>query len=98
MNMQADAGLWESAIFGQEVENFLASRVGEYLLTYSQAQIAEAQVALEKVSPWRRRRIRDLQDTIRCWRGFEDRMRQAIEDGRNATASLEEMHEDRIDG
>lgn len=87
-------GLWDAAVFGREVENYLASPLGRYLLDHADSEIEDALRGLAMVSPWRRRKIQELQNTVRCWRGFRERLAQAIEDGRIATKALEELHED----
>ena len=58
--------LWAEAALGRDAEEFLASDVGRYLLGRAQQEIEYAQEKLSIVSPWRRNRIRQLQNEI--WR------------------------------
>jgi hypothetical protein len=50
------------ATFGRQVEDFLQSDIGDYLLRLAKAEELEALEALATVSPWRTRRIRELQN------------------------------------
>lgn len=80
----------EVAVFGKQVENFLASDVGRYLTIYADSQVREAMEALTKVSPWRRRKITELQNTILLWKGFRLRLAEALTDGEQAVRMLED--------
>ena len=51
---------------GGECAEFLDSQVGRYLVGCAQQEILAANEALASVSPWRRRRIQELQN--RRWR------------------------------
>jgi uncharacterized protein YaaN involved in tellurite resistance len=81
--------LFESAVFGKVVENFLGSEIGDYLLAKAKTEEQEAIHQLAKVAPWRRRRIQDLQNQI--WRAqqFQIWLADAIADGQQATRLLE---------
>jgi hypothetical protein len=54
------------AILGRDAEEFLASELGQYILGRCDLEIAEAHAQLASVSPWRRNRIRQLQNEV--WR------------------------------
>ncbi len=77
--------LIESAVLGKESEEFLTSAIGQYLISRVENEIESARQSLESVSPWRRRRISDLQ--ARIWRAqsFKGWLAELIIDGHNAT-------------
>jgi hypothetical protein len=81
--------LFESAVFGKQVENFLGSEIGDYLLAKAKNEEQEAIHQISKVAPWRRRRIQELQNHI--WRAqqFQIWLADAIADGQQATRLLE---------
>lgn len=81
--------LFETAVFGKVVENFLSSDIGSYLLERAKEEEQEAVEALARVSPWRRRRIQQLQNQI--WRAqqFQVWLADAIVTGQQATNLLE---------
>lgn len=54
------------AILGRDVEEFLNTELGEYLMQRADAEIAEASEKLSTVAPWRRRKIQELQNQV--WR------------------------------
>lgn len=83
-------GIVETAVFGKQVEYFLNSQIGQYLLNHARQQSGEASDKLKRVSPWRRRRIQELQNTIACWEAFENLLVGAVQDGEQATRLLEE--------
>jgi hypothetical protein len=92
MSLDPDDPVVESAVLGKEAEDFLTSRIGQYLITRVDSEIEEARLALETTSPWRRRRIQDLQ--ARIWRAqsFKGWMADIITDGRNALQLIEESN------
>lgn len=58
--------LLAEAMLGRDAEDFINSDIGRYLLGRAEQEAAEAAELLAKVSPWRRNRIRQLQNEI--WR------------------------------
>ena len=50
------------ATFGRQVEDFLTGDIGDYLLRLATAEEDEAMQILKTVSPWRKRRIQELQN------------------------------------
>ena len=54
------------ADLGNETSEWLCSSVGRYIVGCAQQEIASAHEQLSKTSPWRRRRIQELQNRI--WR------------------------------
>ena len=55
--MSDNAELYAEAMLGQDVESFLASDIGRYLIGRADQESAEAVDKLKTVFPWRRRRI-----------------------------------------
>ena len=51
----------ELAVFGKQVEEFLQSDVGSYLINRAKEEALEAMEVLKTVHPWRHRRIQELQ-------------------------------------
>lgn len=84
-----DSEIFETAVFGKVVENFLSSELGDYLLGKARTEEDEAMRALIVTSPWRRRRIQQLQNQI--WRAqqFQVWLGDAIAAGQQATNLLE---------
>lgn len=58
--------LWAEAVIGRDAKDFLASDLGRYIVGRCQQEKADAQEQLSRVSPWRRNRIRQLQNEV--WR------------------------------
>jgi len=58
--------LLAEAMLGRDAEDFLNSDIGRYIIGRADQEIAEATELLTRVSPWRRRRIAQLQNDI--WR------------------------------
>jgi hypothetical protein len=61
-----DDVLLAEAMLGQDAQEFVVSEVGRYLLGRAEQEAYEASDKLKRVSPWRRRRITELQNEI--WR------------------------------
>lgn len=81
--------LYETAVFGKMVENFLGSEMGDYLLGKAKAEEEEALRDLLRTASWRRRRIQELQNKV--WRAqqFQVWLADAIVEGQQATKLLE---------
>lgn len=80
----------EWATFGKEVENFVTSTIGDYLLKRSEREITVALSHLKTVSPWRRRRIMDLQNQIKVAEMFQLWLADSIAEGHDALEQLQE--------
>ena len=67
--------LMAEAVLGRDSAEFLGSELGRYLLGRCEQEIADAQEQLSEVSPWRRNRIKQLQNevwrarSVRSWLG-----------------------------
>lgn len=83
--------LFAEAVLGRDAEEFLATDLGRYLVGRCDQEIEEAQAELSRVSPWRRRRIQQLQNTIWRAQSFKGWLGALITDGHAAQAALEDQ-------
>lgn len=83
--------LMAEAVLGRDAEEFLATDIGRYIVGRCEQDIAEAQDQLSRVSPWRKKRIQELQNQV--WRAQSVRgwIGELVADGRAAEAALEEQ-------
>jgi hypothetical protein len=88
MNERLNDLLMETAILGEQADLFIKSDVGQYLLARSEEKSRICYEALKKVSPWRTRRIRDLQNEIWKCESFHLWLRQAITEGHSAREEI----------
>lgn len=90
--MAADT-LMAEAILGQDAQEFVKTELGRYILGRARQEKAEALEQLGRVSPWRRNRIRQLQNEV--WRAdsIAGWLSELITSGRQAEAVLEEINE-----
>ena len=86
-------GLFAEADMGRESHEFMASPIGRYLLGCAQQEHQAAMEALKQTSPWRRRRITDLQN--QAWRAenFMGWLRELVIRGRSAEGALTQGEE-----
>lgn len=86
--------LFAEASMGEIAKDFVASPIGEYLIGCAMQEIALGHQKLKTVSPWRRRRIRDIQNEI--WRGekFIEWLRDLVIAGAQAGQTLEREEAD----
>jgi hypothetical protein len=94
MRVSENDPLVRHASFGREVELFLQSDIGDFLLKRAEEEIADAVTALKTVAPWRRRRIQQLQNTIAVAERFQLWLADAVADGHTAMQTLEEESAD----
>jgi hypothetical protein len=86
----AENPLLRVAVFGRQVEDFLRTDIGDYLLKQAEYDANEAIRKLKTTSPWRRRRIQELQNDIRVAENFINWLAEAIQSGEQAKQQLEE--------
>lgn len=81
-------GLVAEADLGRQVKEFLQSDIGRYLHGCAQQEHQAALEALKRTSPWRRRRITELQN--QAWRAesFMSWLRELVIRGRSAEGAL----------
>jgi hypothetical protein len=82
--------LWAEATLGRDVQEFLHTDIGRYLVGRCDQEIADAQEKLAVVSPWRRNRIKQLQNEI--WRAtsLKTWLAELVQAGAQAEAILDE--------
>jgi len=81
--------LWAEAHLGRDARDFIATDLGRYLLGRCEMEKADALEQLSRVSPWRRNRIRQLQNEV--WRAESvlGWLAELIKNGAMAETSLE---------
>ncbi len=82
--MERENPLFEAAIFGKEVQTFLGTSVGKYLIKRAEDEAQEATRALKAVFPLRWRRIMELQNRIYRAESVQQWLGEAIMDGVHA--------------
>lgn len=85
--------LLAQAAFGIEVEAFLGSDIGRYLIARAEAEREQALNALKDVDAEDSRAIRQLQSTVARAESIQYWMAEAIQEGRNAERQLEGLDE-----
>ena len=76
--------------FGIEVESFLNSKVGQYLIKRADADIADALEKMKEINPGDERAIRGLQTDIKRAESVQYWMAEAIQEGLNAEKLIKE--------
>lgn len=85
--------LFAEAVLGRDAQEFLNSELGRYLTGMCENEEKLASEELSRVSPWRRNRIRQLQNEIWRARSVRQWLGEIIQAGKQAEHSLED-HED----
>lgn len=83
------AALYAQAVLGRDAEQFMASELGRTMLGFAQQEAETAVLQLKAVAPWRRRRIAELQNTIRRAESFGAWLRELRVRGQQALHLLE---------
>lgn len=78
------------AILGRDAEEFLASELGRYIIGRCEQEVDAAQDQLARVSPWRRNRIRELQNEVWRARSLKAWLVEMINAGRMAEQAMED--------
>jgi len=81
--------LVQSAVLGRQVEAFLESDIGKYLVARAESEAKEAMDQLKTVSFWRKRRIIWLQNRICVAENFQMWLGQAYSEGIHSLNILE---------
>ncbi len=89
MALDPDSPDVRAAVLGKQVEDFLETDIGLYILGHAEAYATHAMRQLETVSPWRRNRIRDLQNQIKVSKLVISWLSEAITSGQQAAEVLE---------
>jgi len=85
--------LFAEAMLGKDAEEFLKTDVGRYLAARADEEEREALEALSRVSPWRRRRISQLQAQVWRAQSFRGWLGEMIVTGRQALQQLDSSSE-----
>lgn len=78
------------AMLGQDAAEFMRTDLGRYLLGRAEQEAHEAADKLKRVSPWRRRRIAELQAEIWRAESFRDWLLELVRLGESAEHALEQ--------
>lgn len=81
--------LWAEATLGRDAQDFLASEVGRFILGRCEHEISEASDLLSTVSPWRRNRIKQLQNEIWRARSVRGWLIELVQNGQQAEQALD---------
>lgn len=81
--------LLEQGAFGVEAQEFLDSPLGRVLIAQAHEEAREALSTLRKVSPWRRRKITELQNAVWRAESFEGWLRGIVVVGQQAVAEYD---------
>lgn len=82
--MQATPTQQAEILLGDDIEKFLKSDPGRYLVAGIEEYEREAMIDLATVSPWRRRKITQLQERVRLARRIVSLLGEAIVAGKQA--------------
>ena len=79
-----------AAVFGRQVEIFLESDIGQYLLQCAQIDVEKALEKLKRVNPRDVEAVQNLQNDIRVAESIVGWLSDAINSGKQATEALKE--------
>jgi len=82
-----------AAVLGAQVDDFLSSDIGKYLMGKADRDITEAVELLKRASPWRRRRIIELQNRIHVAERFKNWILEAYQEGLVALQAIDNEEE-----
>ncbi|WP_109477699.1 hypothetical protein [Paraburkholderia sp. C35] len=74
---------------GEDAEAFVRSKLGEAVVAIAEGQANAAYNELARISPWRKRRIQQLQTQIWRAESFQQWIAEIITEGRNSLELLE---------
>jgi len=89
MKLNPNDPLVRTAVFGQQVENFLRTDIGNYLLESAKSKKDQAVEEFKKVDPLNSAEVLKAQNEIRIADLFMDWLAEAIQNGRQASENLE---------
>jgi hypothetical protein len=88
-DLDVEDPLVKSAVLGAEVEQFLESDIGKYLVGRAEAEALEAVELLKRVSFWRKHRIIWLQNRISVAESFQKWLGEAYSEGLHSLHTIE---------
>jgi ribosomal protein L16 Arg81 hydroxylase len=74
---------------GEDAEKFVRSKLGEAVIAIAEGQANAAYNELSRISPWRKRRISQLQSQIWRAENFQQWLAEIITEGRHSLELLE---------
>jgi hypothetical protein len=86
--MNEDEKAMATIRLGIEVDNFVQSNIGTYLLAQAENEITAARIKLDDIDPEDSKSIRKLQNDIYCAKSFRAWLIYAVQDGLNAEYQL----------
>lgn len=87
--------LWEAAVFGHEVKNFIDEHpVAKFIVEKAAKDLEAAHVELVAVDPTDARKIAQLQLDARVATRITTWLAEAVQNGRAATAQLQEEQDE----
>lgn len=84
---------YAEAALGKDAQEFMASDMGRYMIGCAKQDMEAAFMKLKTVSPWRRNRIRQLQNEVEVAERFILYLRDLVILGKAAEKALEEREE-----
>lgn len=84
---------YAEAVLGKDALDFFASELGRYMIGVAKQDMESAYDKLKSVSPWRRNRIRELQNEIKVAERFILYIRDLIIRGKAAELALNERED-----
>lgn len=91
MELDINNPVVRDAVLGRQVEDFLDSDIGKYLVQRAEEEANEALEELKKVAWWRHNRLKWLQNRIWVTEHFQMWLGQAYREGIQALQSIEEQ-------
>lgn len=88
-NLDPNDPLVRAAVFGEKVQEFLRSEIGDFLLKRVEAQLAVSIESLKSVDPGKTTQVVVLQERIRLLEGFESWLGDAVQEGLTAISVIE---------
>ena len=89
----SDELMMAEAMLGRDAQEFISSDIGRFLIGRCEQEIADARNKLDTVSPWRRNRIRQLQNEIWRAKSMQSWLIELIQAGKQAEQMLDEQDE-----
>ena len=78
-----------SAVFGQQVQDFLRSEVGDFLLKRAESRLAVLVQGLKTIDATKILEVTNIQAEIRHLEGFEHWLADAVQEGLTAQAIID---------
>lgn len=80
------------ATLGTDALDFVTSDLGQYMIGCAKQDAEDAHQKLKNTAPWRRRRIQQLQNDIKCAEQFVLYLRDLVIRGKAAEIALDEAN------